>query len=156
VLSRQGLPILDPDDIPADAIDRGAYVLRDSAKAQPELILVGTGSEVGVCLEAQKQLESEGVATRVVSMPCFDRFVEQDSSYRDKVLPPTVRARVSVEAGATLGWERIVGQDGEMIGMHGFGASGPAADLLTHFGFTAENVASTGRQLVNRISEGKS
>jgi transketolase len=156
VLSRQGLPILDPDDIPADAIDRGAYVLRDSAKAQPELILVGTGSEVGVCLEAQKQLESEGVATRVVSMPCFDRFVEQDSSYRDKVLPPTVRARVSVEAGATLGWERIVGQDGEMIGMYGFGASGPAADLLTHFGFTAENVASTGRQLVNRISEGKS
>jgi transketolase len=88
-------------------------------------------------------------------MPCFDRFVEQDEGYRDKVLPPAVRARVSVEAAATLGWERVVGQAGEMIGMTGFGASGPASDLLEHFGFTAENVASTGRLLVNRLSEGK-
>src|SRR5215210_3161568 len=145
VLSRQGLPILDPDDIPSDAIERGAYVLRDSAKAEPELILIGTGSEVSVCLEAQEVLEGQGVATRVVSMPCFDRFVEQDERYRDSVLPPSVRARVSVEAAATLGWERVVGQAGEMIGMTGFGASGPASDLLEHFGFTAENVASTGR-----------
>jgi transketolase len=87
-------------------------------------------------------------------MPCFDRFLEQDERYRDTVLPPSVRARVSVEAAATLGWERVVGPDGEMIGMHGFGASGPATALLEHFGFTAENVASTGRQLVNRLSEG--
>ncbi len=155
VLSRQGLPILDPDAIPADAIERGAYVLRDSAKAVPELILIGTGSEVSVCVEAQEVLEGEGVATRVVSMPCFDRFNEQDESYRDSVLPPAVRARVSVEAAATLGWERVVGADGEMIGMRGFGASAPASALLEHFGFTAETVASTGRRLVNRLSEGK-
>ncbi len=154
VLSRQGLPILNPDDIPSDAIERGGYVLRESAKTEPELILIGTGSEVAVCLEAQEVLEGQGVATRVVSMPCFDRFVEQDERYRDSILPPSVRARVSVEAAATLGWERVVGSDGEMIGMTGFGASGPASALLEHFGFTAENVASTGRALVNRLSEG--
>jgi transketolase len=156
VLSRQGLPILDPDDVPADAIERGAYVLKDSGKTIPELILIGTGSEVSVCLEAQEVLEGQGVATRVVSMPCFDRFVEQDARYRDTILPPSVRARLSVEAAATLGWERVVGSDGEMIGMTGFGASGPAAALLEHFGFTAENIASKGRQLVNRLSEGNS
>jgi transketolase len=152
VLSRQGLPILDPDAVPADAIDRGAYVLRESAKAEPELILIGTGSEVGVCLEAAELLEAEGLATRVVSMPCWDRFVEQDEGYRDSILPPAVRARVSVEAAATIGWDRIVGPDGESIGMTGFGASGPAAELLPHFGFNAENVASVGRRLVSKLS----
>jgi len=154
VLSRQGLPILNPDDIPADAIDRGAYVLRDTAKAEPELILIGTGSEVGVCLEAFDLLEGQGVATRVVSMPCWDRFVEQDERYRNSILPPSVRACLSVEAGATLGWDRIVGSDGDSIGMNGFGASGPSGELLEHFGFTAENVASRGRELVKRLSAG--
>jgi transketolase len=151
VLTRQGLPIIDPELIPDDAIERGAYVLRDTASGEPELVLIGTGSEVSLCLDAADALEAEGIATRVVSMPCFDRFGEQDADYRDAVLPPECRARVSVEAGATLGWERWIGDDGEAVGMHGFGASGPAKDLLEHFGFTAENVAATGRRVVERV-----
>ena len=153
VLTRQGLPIIDPDLIPDDAIERGAYVLRDAADgAQPALILIGTGSEVSLCLEAAKRLEADGIATRVVSMPCYDRFGEQDQGYRDSVLPPSCRARVSVEAASTLGWERWVGDDGESVGMHGFGASGPAKDLFEHFGFTPENVAECGRRVVDRVS----
>jgi transketolase len=149
VFSRQNLPILDPDSIPADAIDRGAYVLRDS-DGEPDVILIGTGSEVSVCIEAAEVLEGDGVAVRVVSMPRFDRFLEQDSDYRDTVLPPSCRARISVEAGATLGWERWVTEDGEAVGMHGFGASAPAKDLYAHFGFTAENVAERARAVMER------
>jgi transketolase len=149
VFTRQGLPIIDPELIPDDAIERGAYVLRDAADgAEPRLILIGTGSEVSLCLEAAERLEADGIATRVVSMPCFDRFGEQDEAYRDSVLPPAVRARVSVEAASTLGWERWVGDLGESVGMTGFGASGPAKDLFEHFGFTADNVAATGKRVV--------
>jgi transketolase len=152
VLTRQGLPIIDPQSIPDDAIERGAYVLRDAADgAEPQLILIGTGSEVALCLDAAEQLEGEGIATRVVSMPCYDRFGEQDEAYRDSVLPPACRARVSVEAASTLGWERWVGDAGESVGMTGFGASGPAKDLFKHFGFTPENVAATGRRVVERV-----
>ena len=104
-------------------------------------MLIGTGSEVSACLEAAEELEGEGIATRVVSMPCYDRFLEQDEEYRDSVLPPACRARVSLEAAATFGWERWVGDDGESLGMHGFGASAPAKDLYPHFGLTAEDVA---------------
>ncbi len=151
VFTRQGLPIIDPDLIPDDAIERGAYVLRDAAGgAEPRLILIGTGSEVSLCLDAAERLEADGIATRVVSMPCYDRFGEQDEAYRDSVLPPAVRARVSVEAASTLGWERWVGDVGESVGMTGFGASGPAKDLFEHFGFTADNVAATGRRVVER------
>jgi transketolase len=153
VLTRQGVPILDPEGIPDDAIERGAYVLRDPADGdEPHLILIGTGSEVSLCLSAAEALDGEGIPTRVVSMPCFDRFGEQDEGYRDMVLPPSCRARVSVEAGATLGWERWVGEEGESIGMHGFGASGPAKDLFEHFGFTAERVAECGRRVVERAT----
>jgi transketolase len=151
VLTRQGVPIIDPELIPDDAIERGAYVLRDAADAaEPALILIGTGSEVSLCLRAADLLEADGIATRVVSMPCYDRFGEQDEAYRDSVLPPSCRARVSVEAASTLGWERWIGEDGESVGMRGFGASGPAKDLLEHFGFTPENVAETGRRVVER------
>jgi transketolase len=150
VLSRQNLPILDPGSIPADAIDRGAYVLRDGDDGDLDVILIGTGSEVSVCLEAADVLEADGVATRVVSMPCFDRFLEQDADYRDSVLPPACRARVSVEAGATLGWERWVTEDGESVGMHGFGKSAPAGDLYEHFGFTAANVAERAKAVLER------
>lgn len=154
VLSRQGLPILDPDAVPDYAIERGAYVLRAGAREQPDVILIATGSEVSVCLEAASALEGEGVAARVVSMPCFDRFIEQDASWRDSVLPPSCRARVSVEAGATLGWDRIVGEDGESIGMHGFGASAPSGDLFEHFGFTSEHVAERARTVIERTAAG--
>ncbi len=151
IFSRQKLPILDPDSIPTDAIDRGAYVLRDGGGGDPDAILIGTGSEVSVCLEAADVLEADGVATRVVSMPCFDRFLEQDAEYRDGVLPPACRARVSVEAGATLGWERWVTEDGESVGMHGFGKSAPAGDLYEHFGFTAANVAARAKAVMERL-----
>jgi transketolase len=153
VLSRQGLPILDPDAIPQDAVARGAYVLRESSKgAEPDLILIGTGSEVSICLDAAEALESDGVATRVVSMPCYDRFSEQDAAYRDAVLPPACRARVSVEAAATLGWERWVGEDGESVGMTGFGASAPQKDLYEHFGFTPDHVAERGKAVLERLA----
>ncbi len=150
VLSRHGFPILDPDDIPEDAIERGAYVLRDSSKG-PDVILMGTGSEVSICIEAAEALEADGVATRVVSMPCFDRFIEQDDEYREAVLPAACRARVSVEAAATFGWERWVTEDGASIGMHGFGASGPQKELYEHFGFTPEHVAACGRELLEKL-----
>jgi transketolase len=152
VLSRQNLPIIDPDSIPEDAVWRGAYVVHDTHGAgDADLILIGTGSELSICLAAAKLLEGDGVATRVVSMPCVDRFAEQDDDYRDTVLPPSVRARVSVEAAATIGWDRWVTEAGESIGMHGFGASGPQKALYEHFGFTPENVAERGRAAVERV-----
>jgi transketolase len=151
-LSRQGLPVWNPSAVPSDAIHRGAYVLRDSFKeGDPDLILIGTGSEVHVCTEAADLLEAEGIATRVVSAPCLERFAEQDDDYRDSVLPPEVRARVSVEAAATLGWHRWTTDDGDQVGMTTFGASAPQPDLYEHFGFTAENVAARGRAVLERL-----
>jgi transketolase len=151
-LSRQGLPIWSPDDVPEDAIHRGAYVLRDSSKdGDPDLILIGSGSEVSICAEAAELLEADGIATRVVSAPCLERFGEQDDDYRDAVLPPSVRARVSVEAAATLGWERWTTDDGDQVGMTSFGASAPQPDLYEHFGFTAENVAARSRAVLERL-----
>ena len=147
VLSRQGIPILDPDSIPDDAVAKGAYVLRDPAQGEPDVILIGTGAEVATCVDAAEKLEAEGLATRVVSMPCWDRFIEAGREYQEQVLPPSVRARVSVEAGATIGWDRWVGPDGASIGMTGFGASGPAPELLEHFGFTPENVAECAKEI---------
>jgi transketolase len=151
VLSRQGMPIIDPDRIPGDAISRGAYVLREESNSgEPDLILIGTGSELCICVEAAELLEGDGVSTRVVSMPCYDRFLEQDAAYADTVLPPSCRARVSVEAASTFGWERWVGPDGDSVGMHGFGASAPQKALYEHFGFTPENVAERGKAVVER------
>jgi len=152
VLSRQGLPIWNPDEIPADAIDRGAYVLRESSNDDADLILIGTGSEVHICAEAAALLEQDGVATRVVSAPCLDRFAEQDEDYRDSVLPPSVRARVSVEAASPLGWSTWIGEDGEAIGMTSFGSSAPQPDLYEHFGFTPEKVAERARGVLERVS----
>jgi transketolase len=151
-LSRQGLPIWSPDDVPEDAIERGAYVLRDSSRnGDPDLILISTGSEVSICVEAAELLEAEGVATRVVSAPCLERFDEQDDDYRDSVLPPAVRARVSVEAAATLGWDRWTTDDGDQIGMTEFGASAPQPVLYDHFGFTGEKVAARAKAVVERL-----
>jgi transketolase len=152
VLTRQGLPVWNPDDIPEDAIHRGAYVLRDASKQDADLILIGTGSEVHICVAAADLLEEDGVATRVVSAPCLDRFAEQDQDYRDSVLPPEVRARVSVEAASPLGWSTWVGEDGEAIGMTTFGASAPQPALYKHFGFTPEKVAERARAVVERVS----
>jgi transketolase len=152
VLSRQGLPIQDPDAIPEDAIDRGAYVLRESSKDEADLILIGTGSELHICSQAAELLEDGGIATRVVSAPCLDRFAEQDEDYRDSVLPPSVRARVSVEAASPLGWSTWIGEDGDAIGMTSFGSSAPQPDLYEHFGFTPEKVAERARGVLERVA----
>jgi transketolase len=147
-LSRQNLPILDPDAIPDDAIERGAYVLRDAEGGEPELILIGTGSEVSLCLEAADALD--GVRVRVVSMPCMDTFTHADESYREHVLPASCRARIAVEAASPLGWDKWIGPEGAFVGMETFGESGPAKEVYEHFGITAERVAALGREMVSR------
>ena len=156
ICSRHGVPTWNPAGIPDDAIERGAYVLRDSYNEPdpPELILISTGTEVHICARAADLLEAEGIATRVVSMPCMDHFEAQDQAYRDAVLPPSVRARVSLEAASTFGWHRWVGDLGEAIGMEGFGASAPAGVLYKHFGFTPERIADSGRAAIKRANGG--
>jgi transketolase len=151
-LSRQGLPVWNPSGVPRDAIHRGAYVLRDSFReGDPDLILIATGSEVHICTGAADLLEADGIATRVVSAPCLERFAEQDEDYRESVLPAAVRARVSLEAASTFGWERWTTDDGAQVGMTSFGASGPQKDLYQHFGFTPDKVAAQGRAVVERL-----
>ena len=152
-LSRQDLPIIDPDAIPGDAIERGAYVLREESNGgRPDLILIATGSEVTLAMEAAEQLEDDGLATRVVSMPCMDNFAEADDAYRDEVLPPDVTARVAVEAASPLGWDRWTGPEGRFVGMSTFGESGPYKDVYEHFGITPQKIAETGRAAVERVS----
>ena len=148
-LSRQGVPVWDPADVPRDAIERGAYVLRDS-DGEPELILMASGTEVHVANDAASILIEEGVKVRLVSMPCLDRFAVQDQAYRDSVLPPAVRARVAVEAASPLGWHQWVGDLGDVVAMTTFGASAPAGALYKHFGFTGENVAERARAVLKR------
>jgi transketolase len=148
-LSRQNLPILDSRLIPDDAIERGAYVVLDPPEGDPEVILIGTGSELSLCLTAAEELE--GVRVRVVSMPCMDRFAAADEEYQRDVLPPSCRARVAVEAAARLGWDRWIGPDGEFLGMHSFGESGPAAQVYSHFGITAQRVAELARLTLQRV-----
>jgi transketolase len=138
------------DDVPEDAIERGAYVLRDT-DGDPDLILIGTGSEVGLCVQTAELLAGEGIAARVVSMPCWESFAAQDQGYRDSVLPPAVRARVSVEAASTFGWERWVGSDGDMVGRDDFGASAPAKVLYEEFGFTPGAIAARAKVVVERV-----
>ena len=147
-LSRQNLPILDPDAIPDDAIERGAYVLRDAEGGDPELILIGTGSEVSLCIEAADAIDD--LRVRVVSMPCMDTFTKADEAYREQVLPAACKARVAVEAASPFGWDKWIGPDGAFLGMETFGASGPAKDVYEHFGITAERVVSLGREAVER------
>jgi transketolase len=140
VLTRQNLPTLDRTKYaPASGVAKGAYVLADSG-GKPDVILMATGSEVSLCVEAYEMLKSEGVKPRVVSMPSWEIFEQQDAAYKDSVLPPDVTARVSVEMAATLGWARYTGLKGRNVGMHRFGASAPLKDLLKYFGFTVDTV----------------
>jgi transketolase len=139
VLSRQALPIFDRSKYAsAEGVARGAYVLADSDA--PQVLLIGTGSEVRLCVDAYEQLASRGIKSRVVSMPSWDLFEKQDKSYRDQVLPPQIKARVTVEQGSVLGWDRYAGPSGEIIGMHTFGSSAPLKDLLGKFGFAPDKV----------------
>jgi transketolase len=151
VLTRQNLPTLDRARYAAaSGVARGGYVLADAAKGSPEVILLGTGSEVGLCVAAYEQLSAEGVAARVVSLPCWEWFDEQDAAYRDSVLPPAVTARVAVEAAAQLGWERYLGPQGRFIGMSSFGASAPGPALYDHFGITAAHIVQEAKALLGR------
>ncbi|GAN76408.1 transketolase [Acidisphaera rubrifaciens] len=152
ILSRQPLPTLDRAKFaPAAGLARGAYVLADPADGRaPEVILMATGSEVPLCVEAWETLSAEGVAARIVSMPCWDLFEQQDEAYRRSVLPDAVTARVAVEQAATLGWDRYAGLHGTIIGMHTFGASAPMKSLLTKFGFTGEKVLEAARAQLAR------
>jgi transketolase len=141
VLSRQALPTFDRKRYAsAEGVSRGAYVLADAENGDPAVILIGTGSEVALCLDAYEDLKQEGIPARVVSMPSWELFEQQDQTYRDRVLPPQITARVSVEMASVIGWDRYVGTTGAKIGMHTFGSSAPLKDLLAKFGFTPEKV----------------
>ena len=151
VLTRQAVPVLDRSYLaPASGLRRGAYVLKEASGGphKARLILIGTGSEVHVALEAARLLEAEGVPVRVVSMPSWELFEAQDAAYRESVLPPDVTARVAVEAASTFGWERYLGPRGRIVGIDRFGASAPAEVLAEKFGFTAENVARVAREVL--------
>ncbi len=149
VFSRQSVPLLDgTKDRAATGVQRGAYVLSE-ASGKPSLILIATGTEVSLAVEAQKELESMGHSTRVVSMPSWELFGEQDLTYRNEVLPPNVRARVSIEAGARMGWERWVGSAGASIGVDTFGASAPAPEIYKNYGVTAAALVETAKRLIN-------
>jgi transketolase len=149
VLTRQNLPTFDRTKYgAASGTARGAYVLADAPGGKPEVILMGTGSEVSLCIEAYEKLKAEGVQARVVSMPSWEIFERQDTAYKESVLPSSVTARVSVEMAATFGWERFVGLKGQKVGMHRFGASAPLKDLLKFFGFTVEAVVAAARKAI--------
>lgn len=150
-LTRQPLPTLDRNKYGAAAgLAKGAYVLADADGGKPQVILIGTGSEVYLCIEAYEQLKKDGIAARVVSMPSWELFERQDPAYRDQVLPPAVAARVAVEQGSTMGWAKYVGSRGVVIGMTSFGASAPFGQLQKKFGFTVENIVAAAKaQLVN-------
>jgi len=148
-LTRQKLPVLAGTAEKArEGLRRGGYVLRDAAGGAPDIILIGTGSELQLAFAAAEALERDGIAARVVSLPCWERFDAQDQSYRDDVLPPAVRKRVSVEVGVSLGWERWVGDEGAIVGLDHFGASAPAGTIFEHFGFTVDRVADVARRVV--------
>jgi transketolase len=150
VLTRQNLPTLDRSKYAAaSGVGKGAYVLAD-AGGKPDVILLGTGSEVSLCVEAYEKLRAEGVKARVVSMPSWEIFEQQDAAYKDSVLPPDVTARVSVEMAATLGWARYTGLKGRNVGMHRFGASAPLKDLLKYFGFTVDTVVKEARAAMSQ------
>ena len=141
VLTRQKLPTFDRTRYAsAEGVARGAYVMADAEGGKPAVILLATGSEVALCVAAHETLKQEGIAARVVSMPSWELFEQQDQAYRDTVLPPGITARVSVEAGSVIGWDRYVGTTGARIGMHSFGASAPLKDVMKKFGFTPEKV----------------
>jgi len=149
VLSRQALPTLDRSKYaPASGLAQGAYVLADAPKGKLEVLLLASGSEVALCLQAYEELQAEGIGTRVVSMPSWEIFEQQSREYRDKVLAPDITARVAVEQASTFGWERYAGSRGRIIGMKTFGASAPLKELQTKFGFTPEKIAAAAKELL--------
>jgi transketolase len=154
ILTRQPLTTFDRTIYASAAgVARGAYVMADAKRGKPAVILIGTGSEVALCVEAYEALNKEGVAARLVSMPSWELFEQQDQAYRDSVLPPAIKARVSVEAGSVIGWDRYAGPGGAKIGMHTFGASAPIKDPMKKFGFTREAVLAVAKQQLGLSKE---
>ncbi|WP_330176386.1 transketolase [Streptomyces sp. NBC_01498] len=147
-LTRQGVPTYEPDEGAA----KGGYVLFEAEGGEPQVVLIGTGSEVQLAVEARERLQAEGIATRVVSMPSVEWFEEQDQAYRDSVLPPSVKARVAVEAGIGLTWHRFVGEAGRIVSLEHFGASADAKVLFREFGFTADAVATAARESLEAVA----
>jgi transketolase len=160
VLTRQNVPVLDRSVLaPASGLAKGAYTLFDppasnGGSPDPDLLIIATGSEVSISVEAAERLAGEGIRARVVSMPSWDLFAAQPKSYRDEVLPPTVRARLSVEAASRFGWERWIGEEGASVALDHFGASAPGATVMAELGFTADNVVEHARGLVQRVAKG--
>jgi transketolase len=151
VLSRQKLPTFDRARYaPASGVARGAYVMADAEGGEPQVILIGTGGELVLCIEAYEKLKADNIRARVVSMPSWELFESQDQSYRDAVLPPKIAARVTVEAGAVIGWDRYAGPSGTIIGMHTFGGSAPGTGLMKKFGFTSDNVLQAAKDQIAR------
>ena len=154
ILSRQAMPTLDRSKYAsAEGLHKGAYVLADAANGKPEVILIGTGTELCLAVEAYEKLTTEGVAARVVSLPSteiFEHYCKKHPEYREQVFPSAVRARVSIEMASTFGWERYVGLDGIVIGMTTFGASAPLKDVMAYFGFSSEAVVAAAKKLLNR------
>ncbi len=149
VLSRQAMPTFDRSRYaPASGVAKGGYVLADAPGGRPDVLLIASGSEVGLCGQAYEQLTSSGIKARLVSMPSWELFEQQSREYRDSVLPPDIRARVSVEQASTFGWERYVGMEGRSIGMRTFGASAPLKELQAKFGFTPERIVAAARELL--------
>jgi transketolase len=146
-LSRQNLPTYDRETFgPAEGVAKGAYVLAEADGGTPQVILIGTGSEVQIAVAAREALQAEGVPTRVVSMPCREWFFEQDEAYRESVLPAAVKARVSVEAAVPQGWRDLVGDAGRIIGIDHYGASADYKTLYQEFGFTSQAVVAAARE----------
>jgi transketolase len=149
VVSRQPLPTLDRSKYASAAgVARGAYILADAAGGNPDVILIASGSEVSVAVEAHERLTAEGVRSRVVSLPSWDIFEQQSQEYRDSVLPPRVKSRVAVEQASTFGWERYVGAGGRVVGMQTFGASAPLKELQKKFGFEPAHVVAVAKELL--------
>ena len=146
-LTRQKVPTL-ARPAESDGVTRGGYVLADAGDGPPDVILIGTGSEVSIALEASQRLADAGVRVRVVSLPSWELFRDQDAAYRDSVLPPAVGRRIAIEAGIEMGWREWIGDRGMFVGMSSFGASAPAAQLFEHFGLTAEAVVRSAEQLL--------
>jgi len=153
VLTRQNVPHLDRSNAKAPAVHQGAYILSDAEGGAPDVILIGTGSEVYLCAKAQEKLKSYGVKARVVSMPSWNLFESQDESYRESVLPKAIRKRVTVEAASPLGWHRWAGDEGIVIGVERYGASAPGEEIMQHFGFTPEHVTAAALRLVGKVQE---
>jgi transketolase len=148
LLSRQNLPVFDRTKFGSvDGVSRGAYILKEGSKT-PELILMATGSEVSLAVQGAQVLEESGISTRVVSIPCFEWFNIQTQEYKDEVLPPSVKARVSIEAGIAQGWREYVGDAGVCVSLEHYGASASANILFSEFGFNVENVVSTAKQIL--------